>query len=465
MAAPTFTPINGSSVDIKISTKILENYFQGDCEADGFGVTSNYSQTSDLNAGYVRILKPAYLSMETRQLGATVNGSSYSADALFISNGEYLLPVVEVLDEPIDMPYNNFAMVPQLSRDDFTKQVGGQIAKVKNGLSLAAKLYKSWYEDAAHKSELTFNTSSGNLRATLDQAEDALNAGIPSIGIDAFPEDTRNITFLNGYTQYMRATGAFIVGGSNYAQDMMKSGAVDPTSEKNFLRNGFRGVYGAVPLHLISGLKIAVAEHFLGFPIGTIAASGLVAVESSAIANHFGVSDSGIQAMSPSPLEQGTRVFPNYRMGAATFYTQGNVVIVNQSFVNPYGIFTILSGYATPTFKGGRSRAQDLAAVVTSTVSGKFSATATQTTPSSLITMTAAASNAAATVAGYAYVTSAAPIADLCAFITAYNAAVSEKGVAATVSAVSGTAGKYANVVAIQADGTVSSVGSALIIS
>lgn len=459
MPAPTFTPVNGSSVDVKISAKILENYFQGDCEADGKGVTSNYSQ-SEMNAGYVRILKPAFLNMKTRQLGSTVNGGSYSNDALFISNSEYMLQVLEVLDEPVDMPFNNFSMVPQLTRDQFTKQIGEQIAKVKNGLCLAAKLYKSWYEDTANQKQLTFDTATNNLRSVLDQAEDVLNEGIPSIGISSFPEDDRNITFLNGYTQYMRATGSFIVGGSNFAQEMLKSGAVDPDSTMNVLRNGFKGIYGTVPLHLISNLKVWDADAYLGFPNGTIAASGLVLVESSAIANHFGLADSGIQAMSPTPNGQGTRVFPNYRMGAATFYTQGNVIVVNQNFVNPFGIFTIFNGYATPTIKGGHSRANDLAAVVTSTTTGKFSATATQTIPASVLTMTAAQTAVAATVAAYAYVVTPAAITTLPAFIAAYNASGATKGIGATLSAVSGATGSYANVVAIQSDGTVSSVGS-----
>ena len=190
---------------------------------------------------------------------------------------------------------------------------------------------------------------------------------------------------------------------------------------------------------------------------------GLVLVESSAIANHFGLADSGMQAMSPTPFGQGTRVMPNYRMGAATFYTQGNVIVVNQNYVNPFGIFTIFAGYATPTFKGGHSRDNDLTAVVTSTASGVFSATATKTVPASLVTMTAKQTSVAATVAAYAYVVTAAPVTSIPAFIAAYNAASTGKGVATTVSAVSGAAGQYANVVAIQSDGTVSAVGSVVI--
>ena len=43
--------------------------------------------------------------------------------------------------------------------------------------------------------------------------------------------------------------------------------------------------------------------------------------------------------------------------------------------------------------------------------------------------------------------------------VAAYNAASTGKGVRTTISAVAGTASQYANVVAIQLDGTVSAVG------
>ena len=69
----------------------------------------------------------------------------------------------------------------------------------------------------------------------------------------------------------------------------------------------------------------------------------------------------------------------------------------------------------------------------------------------------------AATVAAYAYVVTPAAITTLPAFIAAYNASGATKGIGATLSAVAGATGSYANVVAIQADGTVSSVGSVLI--
>lgn len=464
MSALPNSQINRVSVDIKISSKILENYFQGDCEAEDSGVTSSFNETTDLNAAYVRILKPAYLDMQTRQYGSNVNGGAYNAEALFISNDEYMLPVIEILDKPIDMPYNSFAMVPQLSRDNFTKQVGSQIAKLKNGLCLATKLYKSWYEDEANKSQLTFNTGTGNLRSVFDDAEDALNEGLVGIGIDAFPEDSRNITFLNGYTKYMRDTGSFIVGGSNFAQQMLKTGATDPDSAKNVLTNGFRGIYGTAPLHMISNLKVLTADQFLGLPDGTLKACGLVGVESSAISNYFGLSSAGIGAMSPTPFGLGTRVFPNYRMGGATFYTKGNVIIVNQNFVNPFGIFTILGeGAPVPTVKGASSRAHDLTAVVTSATTAKFSATATKSIPASLITMSQAQTGVAADVASYAYVITDAAVSSLPAFIAAYNAASSGKGVATTLTNISGTTGKYANVVAVQSDGTVSKVGSVLI--
>lgn len=459
MPNPVIPQINGSSVDLKITSKVLQNFVQGDCEKDDKGVYSGYS-ANELGAGWIRIPKPVWFPVLPRTLGASVNGGSYSGLAFQVSNTEYMLPVLDVVDNPIDVPLNNTQMFKQITIDDYGRQIGMGISVSKNGICLATKVFKSFFADVANQKVFTFNTATDSLRNKLDYCEDVMNEGIPDLGVDMFPETTRRILFLNGYTPYFRQTGSFIVGGSNLAQEMLKTGAASPNDTQNALMDGYRGTYGNVDMNLISDMKVNMADGYLGLPKGTLKACGLVAVESSSYANHFGLIDNGVQTMSPTPLGQGTRLNPNYRFGAATLFAQGNAFIVTSNWVNPFAVFSIFTGI-TPSVIAPGARVLDFAAVVASTAATTATLSATVTTRTQA---GAVNTGVAYTPASYAWVQTNSAITTLAAFITAYNAATSgNKGVGATTALTGLTAGKYVTAVAVASDGTISACGSSVV--
>lgn len=453
--------INGTSTDVRMSQKVLLNYLQGDCERDNKGVTSWYEK-GNLQASYIRIPKPDLLPALPRQLGASINGGSYSGSMISVSNEEYQLEILGMYDTAINIPYVNLDMIPELKESSWSEQIGKIIYKIKNGLCLATKVFQTFRKDKANGVVIEFDETKAadkyeSFRSKLDDAEVALNDGDTKHGIDSFPETSRRITFANKITKYARETGSFIVGGSNFAQEMLKSGAFSPNDTVNVLEDGFRGIYGNIEMNMISNAKIEMADTFLGLPEGTILASGFCAVESSAYANIYGLSDNGVTIGEPE-LGRGKLLKPLYRFGAATLFTKGNAFIMEKGYTNPFAIFDILG--VEPKVLGRGSRPIDLTVNITAAGVSAQTVTATKVN----IDRTGAENEVTANVTKYAYVQSDAPITDVIAFVKAYNASGAVKGTADSGSITATlTKGKYFNVVALGENSTVSAVASKVV--
>lgn len=467
--AVTIPAINGMSADVVITAKVLDNFVQGDCEKDNRGVYGGY-EAGELQAQEIRILKPTFLPILTRTLGATVNGNPYASGIVYISNDEFRLRVVDVYDTPIEVPYNNLAMAPQLKIDDWSKQIGLAVAVIKNGLCLATKFFRSFYTDFANANVHTFDKSSGKIVDSFALCNDDMDIGDAARGIDSFPEDGRRFLIASGVLSYLLKNGSFIVGGSNYAQDMLSLGAVSPSVTPNALMDGYKGLAFNTPVNLISDMKVRYADECLGFPDGTLKSCGFLAVESSALANQFGLVDNGVVS-SPSPRGQGTLLKPNHRVGASTFFTKGNSWIMDSAYVNPFYVYdTIFSAAYTPAIISRASRAAiGLTAVVTSPATGKFVVNANKTyyDPTGLTVGTTVSANA--DVAKFAVIDSTTKVY---ATVGEFIAAVKTGGESATVklasdlnTQISSTANHFVSVLAICTDGTLSAIGTVKVIA
>ncbi len=455
-----FPKINGVSADARISQRTILNYLQGDSERDGKGVYSGYSD-DELHGAVIRIAKPDILPINPRKLGATLNGGHYSGSVITISNEEYEVEVLDAYDTVINVPYVALDMVPELKESEWANQIGKALFIMKNGLCLANKVYQSFYKDEKNANVVKFDKSkateaTANFRACLDDAEDLLNEGDIEHGIDIFPEDTRRITYVNGITKYIRAVGSFVTGGSNFAQEMLRSGAYSPDDTKNTLEDGYHGTYGNTEMNLLSNMKLAMADSYLGLPAGTIRASGIEAVNSSAVANVFALSDNGV-VDGEFPFGRGRLLKPLYRMGASTLFTKGNAFIVDSEFVNPFKIFTTLGIEPKVLAKG--SRPIDLGAEISAISTSGATVVAKETS----YDRSGNKVEETADIEKVAYVMSDSVIEDVCAFATAYEKA-SVKGTATTGTITATlTKGKYLAVVVLGKESTVSSVACKVI--
>lgn len=459
--------LNGTSVGNKISARVIEAIYQGDCEKDEKGVTSALTEDVSGN-GYIRVPKIPFVPLIPRQVGSGVNGSSFSNNYYTISNDEFLLQVLDVIDTPIVAPNLTFDLCTPLKQDMYAGQFAKQVYVAKNASCLAVKLYSTLsVTDLTKVNIVSVDGTTVNITKGLAQADSLLFQGDIDNGIDTFLDDTRLITLTPAGQNALQASGSYFLGGSNYAQVMQKDGVISPDDKRRLADDGFIGKIVNTDAHVLSGLRVNLADRYLGFPAGTIA-SFVLGVDSSSIANMYGLAAGGVKAVDAQE-GQGIKFQPLYRYGAATLFPKGNAFLFKAGYVNPFSIYTLANSALSLTgtnalsasVKAPGSRPENLAAVVTTTA-GNARVTATYTVRASGVITT----GVAATVAAVAYVqlsASATAPTDLEDFLIAYNGTVVTKGIvtpAAAAAGVSATTGNKVYAIAISADGTVSSVGS-----
>ena len=453
--------VNDVSVDI--ASKALENYFQDDVEPSDKGVNSSLVEDEAYKNGRIRIYKAGVLPVRPRTLGAAINGTQFSNEYNYPSNGEYWIDVLCTHDTAIPVAETQEDMCSKLRlRQNYAAQIGKANIKIKNGVCLAAKFYHSYLKDVAHVSQVTFTEGTDDFSDKIADTISALNEGDQDNGVDIFPEEMSRIIYSPKAQAYFNKAkkAGIIVGGSNLAQEMVAKGVISPGAERDILGSGFIGVYANTPCNMMSLAKFQVADEFLGFPKGTIN-DFVLAVNSSAYANYYGFVDKGVK-VNPKPDGNGVYIVPNYRFGANTFFTKGNVWIVKANTTNPYAIYTTLGGTQAGTTFGSTWAPKLIApgsrANLTVTLSSPAATGAT-------IAVTGLKESKAVAL-WYVAATEAKTIQE---FIAGYNAAASGKKGAVEVSTagagtISGSSlsNKF-NVLVFDADGTIGGIAHATI--
>ena len=273
----------------------------------------------------------------------------------------------------------------------------------------------------------------------LSKAYVQLDKGDKAHGVSMFPQDDRiGLVSVDWYAEIVSVNGVFQLGGANYAYDILRKGVISQNAEQEKLADGYVGDMYGIPFHTVSPLVFATACDYLGFPEEEFD-DNLICIIKSAHGNLFALASGSSIKTIDSPLGQGIRLQPLYRMGAACVMPKANSLLVKNTFVNPYGLKAIFTsgvewGYKAP----GSRQALGLSVVTAATKSVTASVTKT--------------------VVGNRYVESDAPLKTIGEFLAAYNANGAVKGTltlgtAATISAL--TVGKVINVLVVDADGTV----------
>lgn len=463
---PISFQLNGTSVGNKISARVIEAIYQGDCEKDEKGVTSALTEDVSGN-GYIRVPKIPFVPLIPRTVGSGVNGSSFAQNFYTIANDEYLLQVLDVIDTPIVAPNITFDLCTPLKQDMYAGQFAKQVYVAKNAACLAVKLY-STLADVTKGNIVSVDGTTITMTKGIAQADSLLFQGDLDNSIDTFLDDTRLITLTPAGQNLLQANGSYFIGGSNYAQVMQKDGVISPDDKRRLADDGFIGKIANTDVHVLSGLRVNLADRYLGFPAGTIAAF-CYGVDSSSLANVYGLAAGGVKAVDAQE-GQGIKFQPLYRYGAATLFPKGNAFLFKAGYVNPFSIYTLANAALTlslsASVKAPGSRPEALTAVVASTA-GEFTVNATYTTRVGGVVTTGVSANANVSAVAYVQLSaSAAAPTNLEDFLIAYNGTTVTKGIVASATAVAGvsaTAGNKVYALAIYSDGTVSSVGSATI--
>lgn len=327
--APT---INGVRAEAKISQALLENMFQGLIETAGRGVNDKYVTEEEANTNaQIFVNRVVPIKMKPREMGSTKNGGSFSNDKHFVQTETVGIDILQVIDDTIYIPR---ARQDTIKVDLLAKNVdvhGRYLNTVINGATAGAHILSAWQgelDGEYNAIDITeADITGGKLAQRFMELNSLLDEGDDKHGIDVFPEDGRIAVFKMGFRPILKAGGVLMIGGSNYAQAILKGrslaeGARDTTSE-----NGYWGDIDGVPCHGISNESLRNASEFMGLPSAELKKSSFVGYIASDYATARGVSMIESTKIVPAIEGQGIVLQPFTKFGVKSWYPLGNALM------------------------------------------------------------------------------------------------------------------------------------------
>ena len=339
------TYVNGVSARRNFSAAVLENMYQGLVEKADRGVNDEFVSTKDAEESaqvFVNRILPT--KMQPREMGASVNGGSFSANQHYTQTITVAIDILMVLDDPIIIPRARQDMIPVDLLAKQTKIYSDRLATILNGATASSKLMKSWLAEAEGREinkkvisavDIAGSTTADNkVLKKFIEANSMLDEGDMENGIDIFPLDTRIAVFKVSYRAVLKGSGVLNLGGANYGYEIAQHGGVDREGRVRTVEDGFIGEIDGVPCHLISNESLQHASQFLGLPALELKNSPFSGYIASSYANARGISASEQTKVVDAISGQGLVLQPYTKFGVACWYEKGNVIITSADY-NP----------------------------------------------------------------------------------------------------------------------------------
>lgn len=353
MAFATFTAVNDTALHVEVSSHIIEAMVQNSLYIDGVGITQ--VTTGDIHAGAVRVPKLKVAGGDFRTLGATTNGGWFDTTSI-VAKGldEEVVELLYVYDTNEDVPVSQAALAVGGAVNVFNraKMIGKKIAKGMNGGTLATQLVAviNAVITAGAETNRIFTYSSatsGDAYAKYLDASASLDNGDGSYN-DYFPVEGRLVLARPTYEKDLKQNGNIIVGGSNFAQEMIKSGALDPETKLPEIINGYRGQVNMIPVFLASDAIWTEAERWMWDTVAGAALSAgyldeIVALMCSHIATLRGHAIPESTKVIDSPSGQGLRIQPISNFGVKVAFEGGIKLIANGTFAEGSNALSVVS--------------------------------------------------------------------------------------------------------------------------
>lgn len=456
--------INGVKAELRVSKALLKNMYQGLVETNNRGVSDRFATEADVNdAVQILVNRVLPVKMKPREQGATKNGGSFSANSHFTQTQTVGIDLLTTIDDTIIIPRSRQDTIKVDLLAEQVEIYSKRLNTIINGMTAAAHIFTPWLEDAKgneiYKVDIT-NADIAAKEVTLRFLEinDLLDGGDPEHDIDTFPLDTRIACFKVGSRAILKGAGVLVLGGSNYAQDILKGHAVSHADTTAVAENGYIGDIDGVPCHVISGESLRHACGFLGLTEYDLAKSSFFGYIASSYASARGVTTVERTKIVDAVSGQGLILQPYTRMGAISWYAKGQVLVTLNDFEangEKHGLYDYVKGlfptqFATAAFSFKLKAAGSRLYPVINSISA--------TTNS--ITVNAVAEDdlgANHIVAGH-YVATAKPLSTVYDFVKACYSAdePANDSLDTLAGATSGvfTSGQYVNVLLIADDGS-----------
>lgn len=320
-----YTVPNINSIDARLvlANEILLNIFQKQIEgAGGRGVYQGFS--NDTSGAQIRIIRVKPLTQEARELGATLNGGNFPTVTEEPTTQGYGLDVITSIDQPVDIARASMDMIPVDLAGQTSRNIADLFALNLNAMTIAGKFLKSSGNFIAYNSA---STDEKALQLAFLEANDKLNEGDIDNGVSIFPMNDRTSVIKPSWRSKLMAKGVLVVGGANYAYDILAKGVLSAGATASTMENGYVGDFDGTPVHIASTVVWSKAEKFIGLPAGSM--DKVIGYFSSALGNIRAVAANEQVKVIDAPAGQGVRLQPLYRMGFNTIYPKANAFIYN----------------------------------------------------------------------------------------------------------------------------------------
>lgn len=328
--------INNATLKRFYSPVVKENIFQALFMRDGEACTEKYCE--DTSVAQVSVLRVLPGNGQPRAIGEAKNGGFFNSNSAEQSQTvAYGVDLLDVFDQMHDIPEVQQDMMSTDLAAQRAKIVGGQVARGVNACTIAAQLCKN-FNDIADSTitsnivELPAKPDGQDILNGILTASGHLDDGDSANGVDTYPIEERAIIVRPAmYTKLMQK-GAILIGGSNYAQDILKDGGLSHGDKADNV-TGFCGTILDMPVYKASKPVWDMVEAYLGLTAGAL--NGVEALVVSGTGTLRGLAFNNTIKQIDSPDGAGIRMQPLYRWGAKCILGTSVSVIVDNGFTNP----------------------------------------------------------------------------------------------------------------------------------
>ena len=317
--------LDGQALQRVTSQQLKENIFQDILAVPEKGVTEKFS--TNVNASEIQIIRQVAPAIAARQLGAVVNGGYFnSANPLMPQSVEYGIKLLYTIDNQIDYPALMDDMVSLPVAEATNRSVAGMVARNINASTLAHQL------TAVINDQVAGNTPNFVTMASATAAKEALvganvllDDGDSANDIDAFPTDGRQAFIRPTLRGALMASGQVIIGGSNYAQEMLAKGVIDKETYQRDTLTGYIGEVDGLPVVMMASVVWTLAESYMQLAAGKLDAIVGLVVAGMATGRALAFNES--VKVIDCPRGQGKTAQYKYRWGVEVLNIKGIVPI------------------------------------------------------------------------------------------------------------------------------------------
>lgn len=328
--------VNGATLKRLYSSVVKDNIFQELFTRDGEACTEKYCE--DTSVAQVTVLRILPGLGAPRTMNSSVNGGFFdSSNPIYNQTVAYPINLLDLIDFMIDIPEVQQDMMSTDLAATRAKILGGQVATAVNAMTIAAQLATNLndiYNGTIDTNwiELPSTITDGTYLDAVISAGAKLDDGNIAEGIQTYPKSERALFLRPTFKANLLKRGQLIVGGSNYGQEMVKDGGLNPGARTDNV-TGFAGVIDDTPTYVVSAAIFAMVETYLGLEIGKL--NGMQGLLVSGIGTGRGLAFNQTIKQIDCPAGPGVRMQPLYRFGAKCWDGLSVVPIVNNGFANP----------------------------------------------------------------------------------------------------------------------------------